>query len=63
MVAANQAACPKCAGHLRYFDRVKRVIRTKKRQTGWIQIRRLRCVTCGGLHRELPVELLPMRLS
>lgn len=61
MVSADCLICPKCGGQLRYFDSVKRVVRTKARQTEWIEIRRLRCVECGMLHRELPEELYPYK--
>ena len=40
---------------------MKRVARTKARRTEWIEIRRLRCVECRALHRELPEELYPYK--
>lgn len=61
MVSADKTSCPKCAGRLRYFDSVKRVVRTKARRTEWIEIRRLRCTECGALHRELPEDLFPYK--
>lgn len=61
MVSADRTICPKCGGQLKYFDSVKRVVRTKARRTEWIEIRRLRCVECGALHRELPEELYPYK--
>lgn len=61
MVSADKTICPKCGGQLKYFDSVKRVLRTKARRTEWIEIRRLRCIECGALHRELPEELYPYK--
>lgn len=61
MITKNASVCPKCGGHLRFFDTVKRIVRTKARVTEWIVIRRLRCTICGSLHRELPEELFPYK--
>ncbi len=61
MVSEGKSICPKCGGTLRYFDRVQRIVRTKNRQTEWIEIRRLHCTSCGALHRELPDDLYPYK--
>ena len=61
MVTENVSYCPKCGGQLKFFDNVKRIVRTKARATTWIEIRRLRCTTCGSLHRELPDTLFPYK--
>lgn len=61
MIAENSSTCPKCGGRLRYFDTVKRIVRTKARLTEWLDIRRFRCTDCGSLHRELPDELFPYK--
>ena len=61
MVSVDKTVCPKCGGQLRFFDNVKRIVRTKARATEWTVIRRLRCDTCGTLHRELPEELFPYK--
>ncbi len=61
MVSEDKSICPKCGGNLRYFDRVQRIVRTKNRKTEWIEIRRLRCMSCGALHRELPDDLYPYK--
>jgi len=61
MVYMETTSCPKCSGKLRYFDHVKRIVRTKARRTKWIEIRRLRCMKCGALHRELPEDLFPYK--
>ncbi|MDO5398996.1 MAG: DUF6431 domain-containing protein [bacterium] len=61
MVNNNQSTCPKCGGQLKYYDSVKRIVRTKRRITRKVIIRRMKCDQCGSLHRELPVFLLPYK--
>ena len=61
MIFKGDVTCPECSGQLKYYDSVKRVVRTKTRQTNWIYIRRLRCMKCGVLHREIPNDLLPYK--
>lgn len=61
MVTNDASTCPKCNGQLKYYDSVRRIVRTKERRTQWIKIRRLRCSDCGGLHRELPEFIFPYK--
>lgn len=61
MIRKNISVCPKCGGELRYYDSVRRIVRTKARITKWVNIRRLRCSVCGSIHRELPEELFPYK--
>lgn len=61
MVSDNDVACPKCGGELKYYDSVQRIVRTKGREKHWIDIRRLRCVTCRAVHRELPEIIFPYK--
>ncbi len=61
MVSADKTVCPKCGGQLRYFDNVKRIVRTKGRKTWKIPIRRFRCLRCRALHRELPELIFPYK--
>lgn len=61
MISNNQSKCPKCGGQLKYYDSVKRIVRTKRRVTKNVIIRRLKCVKCKRLHRELPSFLLPYK--
>lgn len=59
MVSVGNTTCPRCGGTLRYYDAVKRIVRTKGRRTNYIFMRRLRCCKCGTTHRELPLFLFP----
>lgn len=61
MIAKNASVCPKCGGQLKFFDNVKRIVRTKARTTEWIDLRRFRCTACGSFHRELPETLFPYK--
>ncbi len=61
MVMNNESTCPKCGGELKYYDKVSRIVRTKGRRTEWVNIRRMRCLSCGMLHRELPNTLFPYK--
>lgn len=61
MVNNNESICPLCRGDLKYYDKVRRIVRTKRRETQWIKIRRLKCVDCGALHRELPDFIFPYK--
>lgn len=61
MVLEGTEDCPICGGKLRYRDSVLRIVRTKYRKTRWIKIRRLRCIKCGHMHRELPTYIFPYK--
>lgn len=59
MVNCNESNCPNCSGELKYYGKVRRIVRTKCGKVRWIEIRRLCCISCGSMHRELPDYLLP----
>ena len=61
MVNNDVSICPKCGGGLKYYDHVQRIVRSKRRETWKIPMRRLRCMRCGALHRELPELLFPYK--
>lgn len=46
--------CPLCGGKFKYYDRVKRIIKSKNGKKKWIYIFRYRCDDCNSIHRELP---------
>lgn len=58
MIRINDVNCPICGGTLKYYDSVPRIVRTKKRNTQWVTIRRLKCRGCKSIHRELPTEIV-----
>lgn len=59
MVSCNITVCPDCGGILKYYDTVSRIVRTKRRETNQVKIRRLRCSKCGEVHREIPDYIFP----
>ena len=61
MITNNQSNCPKCGGLLKYYDSVKRIVRTKGGISYWIKIRRMVCLECRSTHRELPKYLVPYK--
>lgn len=61
MVNIDVSICPKCGGRLRYYDTVKRIVRTKGRKSWKIPMRRLRCTRCGALHREMSELIFPYK--
>lgn len=61
MININELTCPDCGGCLKYYDKVKRIVRTKNRVSKYIEIRRLRCESCREIHRELPDDIYPYK--
>lgn len=61
MVSIDMSTCPKCGGGLKYYDRVQRIVRTKGRSTWKFHMRRLRCLRCGTIHRELSELVFPYK--
>lgn len=61
MINSNKSSCPKCGGKLKYYDSVKRIVRTKRRITKKVIIRRMKCYNCGSLHREIPDFIIPFK--
>ena len=61
MISNNESNCPKCGGQLKYYDSVKRLIRTKYGRKKKVVIRRLRCAKCRSIHRELPEFIFPYK--
>ena len=61
MIVINKTESPICGGKLIHYDRVKRIVRTKRRQTRYIYIKRFKCSECGSMHRELPNFIFPYK--
>lgn len=61
MVIGNSSNCPRCGGELKHYDKVERIVRTKGRETNRVKIRRLRCISYGMIHRELPQSIVPYK--
>lgn len=61
MINVNETRCPHCGGELRYYDKVRRIIRTKKGLKDCIFLRRLKCVNCKSIHREINNCIFPYK--
>ena len=61
MVIFGNTECPKCSGRVIFYDNVKRILRHKRRDTEWIKLRRLRCINCNSVHRELTEDIIPYK--
>ena len=59
MITVNESVCPNCGGLLKYYDTVSRILRTKGRIATYIELIRLRCLRCGGVHREITDDIFP----
>lgn len=61
MINYNGTKCSTCDGFLKYYDKVRRNVRTRYGSKYTIKIRRYRCMDCTKLHREMPPEILPYK--
>ena len=61
MITIDISVCLDCRGNLRYYDSVKRIVRTRYGKTNFIKVRRLKCDACKKVHRELPDYILPFK--
>lgn len=61
MISNNESICPKCGGQLKYYDKVKRIVRTKYGRKNKIDVKRFRCCKCDAIHRELPESVIPYK--
>lgn len=61
MITSDESTCPKCGGYLKYYDKVRRIVRTKGGNVYWIKVDRFSCINCGSIHRKLPNYLLPYK--
>ena len=53
--------CLKCSGELKYYDKVKRIVLTKKRDSRHVVVRRFQCSGCKSTSRELPNYIFPYK--
>lgn len=61
MTIKDVSACPKCGGTLKYYDNVKRMIRTKGGNKSWTRVKRYKCEVCDAVHRLLPDFIFPYK--
>lgn len=61
MITNDVMVCPICGGELTYYDKVKRILRTKGNVKQIVIIRRMKCLKCKSVHRELPDYIMPYK--
>lgn len=61
MITNDITLCPQCGGALKATGKVKRIIKKKSGVIEWFYIRRLLCVRCGKVHREIPNYIVPYK--
>lgn len=61
MVTFGVVTCPNCGGGLKHYDSVNRYVRGRRGIKKQVKIRRLRCIKCGKIHRELPELVVPYK--
>lgn len=59
MIYEGEITCPICGGELKLYDHVMRCVKIEKGLKNYVYIRRMKCKTCGRIHRELPSYMLP----
>lgn len=61
MVREGMTHCPICGKKIKYYDSVRRIVRTKNSVIQWICINRMICTGCGSVHRQIPWRLIPYK--
>ena len=61
MISNNISTCQDCGGKLKYYDKVRRIVRTKGRVSKWVNVPRYQCSECGCIHRYLPDYIYPYK--
>lgn len=61
MVNNKKSICPYCNGKLKYYDKVKRIVKTKRGLSQYVLINRLKCVKCKSIHRVIPEFIFPYK--
>lgn len=61
MISDTDFFCPLCGGGLKYYDSVKRILKTKNGIRQFVRLKRFRCLVCGSAHRSLPDNVMPYK--
>lgn len=61
MIQIGETRCPKCNGELRYYDKVRRIVRGRYGRKNYIFLSRFRCSCCGATHREFNNDIVPYK--
>lgn len=61
MVRTGATRCPYCGGDLRFYDTVSRGVKAEYGFKTYISVRRLKCMKCRRVHREIPLSVEPYK--
>lgn len=61
MIRPGEDICPDCGEGLKYYDRIRRIVRFGGSEVECLKIRRYICLGCGRVHNELPRMLIPFK--
>ena len=61
IIVDDMFVCSKCGSAMRYYDRVKRIVRQAYGSKSKVYVKRYSCLTCGSVCRFLPDNLLPCK--
>lgn len=61
MIYVETVNCPFCNGELKYYDSVKRIVKTKYGREKYVLIRRMKCCYCKRVQREMPEFIFPYK--
>ena len=59
--ADTSTGCPLCEGFLKYRDAINRDVTDRFGEVWHFRLRRLRCMLCKTLHREIPDIIQPFK--
>lgn len=61
MILDGAKFCPECGGELRYYDKIKRIVRLQGHKSRYIDIKRYKCKVCGKVHRSITEDIFPFK--
>lgn len=61
MIRPGEDICPDCGEELKYYDKIRRIVRFGGSEVECLKIRRYICLGCGRVHNELPKMLIPFK--
>ena len=61
MIFYGERVCSDCGGELCLFGSCKRIVRLGYGKKDILSVKRLRCMDCRKVHREVPRNMLPYK--
>ena len=57
----NDSTCDECGGTLKYYDYVRRIVKTKGGNKWCVKVKRFKCEECKRIRRVLPDYIFPYK--